>query len=141
MSGGETLGEAQHGQQHRRDDPGLVVFGQNTHEGRGATHDRQRRDEGALASQLVAEVTEDHGADGAGDESHGEDEERLQSHRRRVALRKEQRCKDDGRGGTEKEEVVPLEGGAQKGTPDDATDVSGTRTVDASRRCNGHGGS
>ena len=120
---GEALHEPADEQQDRRADADRGVRRQQPdRKGRDAHH-QQRDDQHLLAADPVAEVPEDHAAEGARDEAERVGAERQQRPGGLLALREEQLAEDQGGRGAVEEEVVPLDGGADEGGEDDLDDV------------------
>ena len=105
----KALSEAQHDEQNRCPDADRGVAGQQAHQHRRRAHEQQRVDQHWLAADLVAVVGEDHAAEGPGDKPDGERRESGQRAGHRIKGWEEDLVEDQGRGGAEDEEVVPLD--------------------------------
>lgn len=102
----DALQKAQHYQKRRRCDTQHVEAGQEPYKGRSEAHYKEREHEHRLASQPVAEVPEDHGAEGPRQKRGCEGRE---SRERLGDLREpweEQRSEGEGGGETVDVEVV-----------------------------------
>ena len=111
---GEPLQRAAERQQHGAPDADRVV-GRHQPDGHGRdAHHHHRRDEQRLASDAIAEVAEQSGAERARDEADEKRGERQHRPRRRDRRWKEQPRKHQRRGGAVQEEVVPLDRGADR---------------------------
>ena len=120
----EALHEAQHHEQDRGERADRGVGGQDTDERGGHAHRHQRRDERGLAADPVAEVTEDHAADGAGEEPDGERRERRERAGQRRDVREELRREHRDGGEAVDVEVVPLDGRAHEARERDLADLA-----------------
>ena len=116
----EALREAEDQQEERRPPADVVVGREAADQERRDAHREQRRDEGRLAAEAVAEVPEDDGAEGAGDHRGAEHGERGQQGGRVVAGREEEDREDEDGGRRVDVEVVELDGGADQARRDDA---------------------
>ena len=105
----EALSEAQHDEQNRCPDADRGVAGQQAHQQRCRAHEQERVDQHRLAADLVAVVGEDGAAEGPRDEPDGERSESGERPGHRIEGREEDLIEDQGRGGAEDEEVVPLD--------------------------------
>ena len=128
----DALQHPQHHEQDRRPDADLVVRRQQADRGRADAHDHQGPDQHRLAADPVPEVAEDEPADRAGEEADGEGAERRELRGRPVEAVEEELVEDEAGGGAVEEEVVPLDGGADRGGERDPTGVAAHR--DAARR-------
>jgi len=130
----ETLHESQHDQAEGRQNAHLFEGGQHADQERRSTHDQQRDHQHRFAADPIAEVPEDHSADGSREESHAERGERRKRACYRIEMRKEQLREHQCSGGAVQEEVVPLNGGADEAREGYAAD-GGPRNGLAATRC------
>jgi hypothetical protein len=119
----EALDKTQHHQQHRRGDSDLAVGGQQPDQHRRHAHHHQRCHQHGLAADLVAKVSEDHAAQGTGKEADSKGGEGRHLAGKGINVGEEQRAENQRRGGAVKEEVVPLDRGANEAGDDDAANV------------------
>ena len=112
---------ADHEQDRRRDPDGGVRRQQADREG-ADPHHQQRDDQHRLAPDLVAEVAEDHPAQGAGREAQRVGHEGVERAVGAADLAEEDLAEDQRGGGAEEEEVVPLDGRADQAGRDDPHD-------------------
>ena len=105
----KALCKAQHDEQNRCPDADRGVAGQQPHQHRRRAHEQQRVDQHRLAADLVAVMGEDGAAEGPRDEPDGERSESGQGPGHRIKGWEEDLVEDQGRGGAEDEEVVPLD--------------------------------
>jgi hypothetical protein len=105
---GQTLDQAQQGEQDRRPDSDGIVGRQQAHQYGGSAHQGQRRHQGLLPADAVTDVAEDHAAEGAHDEGQRERRQRQGEAHRRVVRGEEQRPEHDGGHRPVQEVVVPL---------------------------------
>ena len=132
----EALGDAQQHQQHRADPAGLRVGGQQADEAGRDAHHADGPEQRRAPAEPVAHVPEDHGADRAHDERHGDRREREQLRAERAERLEEEGPDEVGREVGEDVEVEGLERGSDHRRPGDAADGGGG----GSQRCRrGHG--
>ena len=130
----DALQHPEHDEGDRRPDADLVVGRQQADERRADAHDHQRQQQHLLAADPVAEVAEDQPADRAGEEADGEGGEGRELRGRAVEAVEVELVEDHGRGRAVEEEVVPLDGGADRrgeGDPARARRQSAVRRVGA----------
>ena len=121
----QALQDPQQHEQHRRDHAGVGVGRQQADPEGGAAHDGDRDEEGALAADQVAHATEDQCAERPEREAGGERAER-EDVARGVVQSREEGAREDAREWHEDEEVVPLEGGARRGSGDHEAQLART---------------
>ena len=109
---GEALEHAQRDEDDGRQDPDLRVTGKEPDEHRGASHDADRQQEGDLPARLVADASEDDGAERPHRKAGAEGRQRAEQLGSGVS-REEDRCKEGGEHGIEVE-VVPLDDRADR---------------------------
>ena len=103
--------------------PMLLVGRHQRHREGGHAHQQQRRNQRGFAADAVAVVTEDRRSHGPRDEAHGIDCEGLQRAYPGVRVRKEQLGEDEAGDSAVKEEIVPFNGGADRGGDDGAAEL------------------
>ena len=115
----QTLQDAQEHEQHRRCEADGGVGRQGTDEA-GDDADSDDRDHENLApADLVADAAEDETADGTCGEPDAEGREGRQRSGGGILAGEVLHVEDKGRSGTEEEEVIPFERGAQQGSERD----------------------
>ena len=120
----DALQHAQQQQQDRRGDADLLIGRQQTDQHRGDAHDHQRHHQHVLAADAVAEMAEDHAAERTGEKADREGGVGEQDRDQRILGREIQLVEDDAGDGAIKEEVVPLDGGADQAGGDDAPQIA-----------------
>jgi hypothetical protein len=105
-------------QQNRAPDPNRLVAGHQADRRRPEPHQEKRGDERRFAADPIAEVTEDDRTEGAGCESHEVRREGQQHADKGIGLGEEHLREDEDRGHAIQEEVVPLDGGPDRGGHD-----------------------
>ena len=106
----DALQRSSNDEQHATPDPDSIVAGNQADRDGGDSHEQQRGDERALATDPVAEVAANDGTERTRDETDEIRREREQGTREWIRLRKEYAGKHQrGRNAIE-EEVVPLDG-------------------------------
>ena len=111
----DSLDDAKGDQTDRRPDPDLCVGGEESDAYRGDTHHHQGDDESVLASDPVAEVTEDDPADRPGEEACPECDEGEEScDSVRESVGEEDVAEYQGSGSAVDVEVVPLDSGSDE---------------------------
>ena len=140
----ESLQQAQRGQQDGRPDADAGIGRRQADEHRGQAHDGQRDHQRLLAADAVPHVREHDAADGTDQERQRERGQRQQLAGDRIARRKEQLAKDDGRHRSVEEVVIPLDGAADRAAEQRApavglADRGGFRTGVTARRPVAHG--
>ena len=111
---GDALQEPQHDEENGRRRTERGVGGQQPDQRADHPHHRQRRGEGLLAAQAVAEVAEHGAAHRAGHEGHTEGRERQEGRDQVLLGGEEQMREHQRRGRPVDEEVVPLDARAQQ---------------------------
>ena len=135
---GQALDDADEDEQDPGPHADLVVGGQGADEDGRDAHQQQRADEHRLAADLVAEVAADDPAERPDGEPDAERGEREQGARQRVVGGEEDGVEVQGRGDAEADEVVGLDGGADRGADRDA--LLGRRALDGVRVLGGRPG-
>ena len=118
------LQEAQHRQQHRAPDADLLVSRDERDQEGCDAHQHERGDERGFAPDAVAVVAEDRRADGPRDEAYGVDGKGLQGADHRIGLREIQLREHQPGDDAVQEEVVPLDGRADRAGDDRAPQLS-----------------
>src|SRR6185312_15127934 len=117
----DALSEAEEREQQRRGHADGFVRRQRADEDGRSAHGGKREDEGGLAADAVAEVSEQRRADGSRDEGDAEGGERSEPRGAGVGRWEEERGKDEHRGRGVDVEVEELNGGAhERGEEDGA---------------------
>ncbi|MNX79778.1 hypothetical protein D3C86_1114200 [compost metagenome] len=131
----QALQQAQADQNDRRGDADARIAGQQTHHGRGNTHDHDGDEERVFAPDHVAQPTEHDGAEGPYGEACGEGEQGEDEGGRLVDAGEEV-LGDDRREGAVQVEVIPFEHGAQGRGENDLALLPGEAAVGrAARGC------
>ena len=123
-AGREALDHAQHDERDRRPDAGRLVAGQDADEEGGRGHHHDRGGQHAAAAEAVAERAEDQAAEGADQEGHREDQQRVQR-RGALVVGGEEHLLDVDRGVGVDAVVEPLGGVAHRGGADRAAQHGG----------------
>ena len=123
-SNADALNRPQHDEQNGRPDADGRVRGKQSDEERRDAHDDERIDQHGLAADAIAEVAEHDAAQGPRDEPDGERPERGERADQRIDGRKEEPVEDERRGSAVKEEVVPLDRGADEARENHLADGS-----------------
>ena len=110
----QALAETHNGQHGRCPQTNLVIGGQQTDDEGCQTHGEQCTDEGSLTANLVAEVAEDHGTEGARDEGDAEGREGSQKLGGCVLRGEEQHGEHSHCCGGVNVEIVELDGGTNE---------------------------
>ena len=110
----DALQRAQDGQDHRAPDADRLVGRHKGDQERRDAHEQQRRDQRRLAADAVAVMAEDRRADRPGDEADEIGAEGGERRRQRILVGEVQLAEDEAGGGAVEEEVVPLDGGADR---------------------------
>ena len=132
---GEALDQAQQDQQDRGEDADGLVGGQQADREAGRAHDAHRQDEHRFTADPVAEVAEDDPAEGADDVADGEGGERGDGGDDRGEVGEEQLTEHQGGGGAVEQEVVELDGAAQKAGEQHPAHLLGITTPCLLGRC------
>ena len=115
----DALREAQHHEHDRRRGSHGVVGREQADQERGHSHDHERVDQHRFAPDAVAEVAEDHSADGSRHKTDGKCAEGRERACERVDVREEELVENQGRRRAVEEEVVPLDGRPDEARQDD----------------------
>ena len=105
----------------------MLVTGYQPDGHRRAAHDHQRQDQHIFASQRVAEMTKNNGAQRPGEKADGKHAVGKQRGDKRVAFREVQFVKHHSGNGAVQEKVVPLDGGTKQTGNRNASQVTGSR--------------
>ena len=120
----DTLDEPQDGEQHRAPDAyGRVRRNEGHGKGR-EPHEQQGGDQRRFASDAVAIMAKDGGADGPCDEADRVDEECLKRADQGIGVRKVELGKDQPGDSAIEEKVVPLDGSADRARDDRPSQLS-----------------
>src|SRR5712664_643352 len=116
----KSLDEADDRQDNRAPDTDRLVGWHETDREGGEARDQQGRDQRRLAADAVTEVSEYCRADRTGDKPDRVNGKGLENAGEGIRMRKEQLAEDQAGHDAVKEEVVPLDGGADRAGDDGA---------------------
>ena len=114
-AGAETLQQAQHHEQNRRQDADAGVTGDKADQKSGNADQNERDDKHRLAPDAIAEMTKHQPAERPREKADAESGEGRKRSDARIELGKEQLVEHQRGGGAVDEEIVPLERRADRG--------------------------